>query len=72
MSLNLALPPKYGQVERSSSKPLTHGYSMDHFPIECMHGGVLMDFILNFSWIHNGFLMEIGRLQCWEWCMVKS
>jgi len=26
-----ALPPKLGQVERSSSKPLTHGCLMDHF-----------------------------------------
>jgi hypothetical protein len=42
------------------------------FPIECVHNGLLMDFILNFSWIHNGFLMEIGGLQCWEWCMVES
>jgi hypothetical protein len=43
-----ALPPKLGQVERSSSKSLTHGCWMDHFHLNVCIGGLLVDFILNF------------------------
>jgi hypothetical protein len=70
VSLNhYALPPKLGQVERSSSKPLTRGCSMEHFHLNVC---IVMDFILNFQWIHSGFLVKLVDFNGWEWHMVES
>ncbi len=56
MSLNqYAFPPKLGQVEMTSSKPLTYGCLVDHFHLNVC--------IMDYEWIHSEFLVEIGGLE---------